>query len=84
MDIEALVESLGHRVIGVARTHSEAVALARQKRPGLILADIQLADAEFERHLILTRTDEGRALARGVRFGRKLKLTKHQREEALA
>lgn len=44
MDIEALVESLGHRVIGVARTHSEAIALARQKRPGLILADIQLAD----------------------------------------
>ena len=31
MDIEALVESLGHRVIGVARTHSEAFALARQE-----------------------------------------------------
>jgi DNA-directed RNA polymerase specialized sigma24 family protein/CheY-like chemotaxis protein len=44
MDIEALVESLGHKVIGVARTHAEAVALAGQKRPGLILADIQLAD----------------------------------------
>ena len=44
MDIEALVESLGHKVIGVARTHAEAVALARQTRPGLILADIQLAD----------------------------------------
>lgn len=44
MDIEALVESLGHRVIGVARTHTEAIALSRQKRPGLILADIQLAD----------------------------------------
>jgi DNA-directed RNA polymerase specialized sigma24 family protein len=44
MDIEALVESLGHRVIGVARTHGEAVALAQRKRPGLILADIQLAD----------------------------------------
>jgi DNA-directed RNA polymerase specialized sigma24 family protein len=44
MDIEALVESLGHTVIGVARTHSEAIALARQKQPGLILADIQLAD----------------------------------------
>jgi DNA invertase Pin-like site-specific DNA recombinase len=42
--------------------------------------------AEFERHLILSRTDEGRvrAKARGVRFGRKPKLTKHQREEALA
>jgi DNA-directed RNA polymerase specialized sigma24 family protein len=44
MDIEALVKCLGHKVIGVARTHSEAIALARQKRPGLILADIQLAD----------------------------------------
>jgi DNA-directed RNA polymerase specialized sigma24 family protein len=44
MDIEALVESLGHRVIGVARTHAEAIALARKKPPGLILADIQLAD----------------------------------------
>ncbi len=44
MDIEALVESLGHKVIGVARTHSEAVTLAHKKRPGLILADIQLAD----------------------------------------
>jgi CheY-like chemotaxis protein len=44
MDIEALVENLGHRVIGVARTHAEAVKLARQTRPGLILADIQLAD----------------------------------------
>jgi DNA invertase Pin-like site-specific DNA recombinase len=42
--------------------------------------------AEFERHLILARTDEGRkrAQARGVRFGRKLKLTAHQRREALA
>ena len=44
MDIEALVESLGHRVIGVARTHAEAIALAKRKQPGLILADIQLAD----------------------------------------
>ena len=42
--------------------------------------------AEFERHLILARTKEGRerAKARGVRFGRKLKLTPHQRREALA
>jgi len=42
--------------------------------------------AEFERHLILSRTTEGRvrAKARGVRFGRKPKLTKHQQAEALA
>ncbi len=41
--------------------------------------------AEFERHLILARTTEGRkrAQARGVRFGRKPKLTAHQRAEAL-
>jgi DNA invertase Pin-like site-specific DNA recombinase len=42
--------------------------------------------AEFERSLILSRTAEGRtrAKARGVKFGRKLKLTPHQRSEALA
>ena len=42
--------------------------------------------AEFERELIRARTAEGRkrAIARGVRFGRKPKLTSHQRQEAIA
>jgi DNA-directed RNA polymerase specialized sigma24 family protein len=44
LDLEGLVEGLGHRVLGVARTHKEAVALAKAKRPGSILADIQVAD----------------------------------------
>jgi CheY-like chemotaxis protein len=44
MDLEALVEGLGHNVTGIARTRTEAVKLAADKRPGLILADIQLAD----------------------------------------
>jgi CheY-like chemotaxis protein len=44
MDLEALVEGLGHNVTGVARTRTEAVKLASAKQPGLILADIQLAD----------------------------------------
>ncbi len=44
MDIEDIVTNLGHRVIGVGRTRSEAVKLARTMRPGIILADIQLAD----------------------------------------
>jgi DNA invertase Pin-like site-specific DNA recombinase len=41
--------------------------------------------AEFERELIEARTDEGRkrAQARGVRFGRKPKLTAHQRQELI-
>jgi DNA invertase Pin-like site-specific DNA recombinase len=41
--------------------------------------------AEFERHLILTRTAEGRtrAQANGVRFGRKPSLSAYQRAEAL-
>jgi DNA invertase Pin-like site-specific DNA recombinase len=42
--------------------------------------------AEFERSLILARTAEGRirAKARGVRFGRKPKLSRFQIEEAIA
>jgi DNA invertase Pin-like site-specific DNA recombinase len=42
--------------------------------------------AEFERELIKARTDEGRkrAMARGIRFGCKLKLTAHQIAEAIA
>lgn len=43
-DLEGLVESLGHEVIGVARTRTEAVDIAKTRKPGLILADIQLAD----------------------------------------
>ena len=44
MDLESLVKNLGHNVIGVARTHADAIDLAKKKAPGLILADIQLAD----------------------------------------
>jgi CheY-like chemotaxis protein/DNA-directed RNA polymerase specialized sigma24 family protein len=44
MDVETIVRDLGHEVTGVAVTRDEAVALAMQDRPGLVLADIQLAD----------------------------------------
>lgn len=44
MDIEGMVESLGHRVVGTARTHAEATNLFNRTRAKLILADIQLAD----------------------------------------
>jgi CheY-like chemotaxis protein len=44
MDLESLVQDLGHRVTAIARTRSEAVAAVQTTRPGLVLADIQLAD----------------------------------------
>ncbi len=44
LDIEAMVQELGHDVTGIARTHKEAISLVRIRRPGLVLADIQLAD----------------------------------------
>jgi len=44
MDIEEIVKQLGHRVTGIARTRSEASKIATTARPGIILADIQLAD----------------------------------------
>jgi CheY-like chemotaxis protein len=42
MDIEELVQSCGHNVVGVASTEAEAVEMAERTRPGLILADINL------------------------------------------
>ena len=39
-----MVEDLGHTVTGIARTHKEAIALFNAHTPGIILADIQLAD----------------------------------------
>lgn len=44
MDIETIVRDLGHEVTGIAVTRDEAVREAMADRPGLVLADIQLAD----------------------------------------
>ncbi len=44
MDLEALVTDLGHRVTHVARTRAEAVEAVNEHFPGLVLADIHLAD----------------------------------------
>ncbi|AHE51793.1 response regulator [Sphingomonas sanxanigenens] len=44
MDLETIVRDLGHDVSGVAVTREEAVTQALAQRPGLVLADIQLAD----------------------------------------
>jgi len=44
MDIAAIVREMGHTIIGIASTRSEANTIAARERPDLILADIQLAD----------------------------------------
>ncbi|MEO7384483.1 MAG: response regulator [Novosphingobium sp.] len=42
--LQTLVTSLGHTVCGTATTRDEALECVAKKRPGLVLADIQLAD----------------------------------------
>ncbi|KWV91867.1 response regulator [Erythrobacter sp. YT30] len=44
MQLEDLVSSLGHEIFGTAATRSQAAELLGDKTPGLVLADIQLAD----------------------------------------
>jgi CheY-like chemotaxis protein len=44
LHIRSIVEDLGHDVAGIARTRGEAVAMAAQASPELVLADISLAD----------------------------------------
>jgi CheY-like chemotaxis protein len=42
MDLRQLIESCGHRVVGIAASENEAVRLAAARKPGLILADVNL------------------------------------------
>jgi CheY-like chemotaxis protein len=44
LDLQTLVQELGHRVVRIARTETEAIKAVMQARPGLVLADIRLAD----------------------------------------
>lgn len=44
LHIQSIVKDLGHTVVGIARTRHEAVTLAQQTMPELVLADISLAD----------------------------------------
>lgn len=44
MHIKSIVSEMGHNVVGISRTRSEAVAMAKRESPELVLADISLAD----------------------------------------
>jgi CheY-like chemotaxis protein len=44
MDLETIVGSLGHRVLDVATTNSEALAAVNRHKAGRLLGDVKLAD----------------------------------------
>lgn len=44
LDLQSIVREMGHTVAAIATTRDEAVRAARKTEPGLVLADIKLAD----------------------------------------
>jgi CheY-like chemotaxis protein len=44
MDLKQILQSLGHRVTSIAQTRRDALKAAGKKAPGLVVADIRLAD----------------------------------------
>ncbi|WP_374441417.1 response regulator [Stella sp.] len=44
LDIAGILKDMGHDVIGVAATSDQAIALAKARKPSLVLADVQLED----------------------------------------
>jgi DNA-directed RNA polymerase specialized sigma24 family protein len=44
LHIKSIVQELGHNICGIARTRDEAVKMATETNPDLVLADISLAD----------------------------------------
>jgi DNA invertase Pin-like site-specific DNA recombinase len=83
LDLLRIVDQIGKEGAGL-RSLGEAWADTTSPA-GKLMITILSGIAEFERSLILQRTQEGRAraLAEGVGFGRKPKLTKQQAREAL-
>ena len=47
MDLQDILEKMGHSVIGAAATQTEALAMAALEKPDLILSDIKLADGSL-------------------------------------
>jgi DNA invertase Pin-like site-specific DNA recombinase len=82
LDLLNTLESLSKRKAGF-RSLSDVWADTTTAH-GRLMLTVLGGLAEFERSLILSRCNEGRtrAMARGVRFGRKPKLTAHQVAEA--
>lgn len=43
--LKQIIQDMGHEIVGIATTHTQATELAQKTSPELIMADIQLADA---------------------------------------
>ncbi|GBR06622.1 MULTISPECIES: PhyR family response regulator anti-anti-sigma factor [Asaia] len=52
MDIQDVVQQCGHRIAGVAYTEADAVRIAKETKPGLILADINLGGGGDGMHAV--------------------------------
>jgi len=59
MEIEAILEAVGHQVIGFADNQSDALALADERQPDIALVDIQLAQGESGLDVAQTLTSRG-------------------------
>ena len=56
LELEAMIEDLGHTVVAIAASEAEAVRLSQAKRPSLILMDVRLGrggDGINAAHVIL-------------------------------
>ena len=84
--LEGLLDVSGTIAERSAAFRSANVAWADTTPHGRLMLTVLGVLTEFERELIRARTSEGRERAkeRGVRMGRRPKLTAHQRREALA
>jgi DNA invertase Pin-like site-specific DNA recombinase len=78
-----LIERIGKA--GAAFRSLSALLFDTTSSQGRLLSTLLAAIAEFERDLIRERTGDGRkrAMAKGVKFGRKPKLSEYQRNEAI-
>jgi DNA invertase Pin-like site-specific DNA recombinase len=82
-DLLNILHELGEKRAGFRSLHDPWADTSTPH--GRLMVTVLAGLAEFERSLIRSRTSEGRAraLREGVKFGRKPKLTVHQRREAL-
>ncbi len=64
LDLQSIVREMGHTVAAIATTRDEAVRAARKTEPGLVLADIKLADGSSGIDAVRSDSERGRSADR--------------------